>query len=359
MPHPIRLLALDVDGVLTDGTTSLASGDAETKRISFQDLDAVGVARRAGLELALVTGEDTPAVDAVATRFGIARVKRGAKDKLAALAELAAELGLGLNDLCYVGDNDRDAAALEKVGLGLAPANATPAARAAAHRVLTAAGGQGAAAEAVRLVLQLHEQAAAAGALETEMRRIVGESIAAHQDLLAESLPVLAAVAQEFTRAILSGRKILLFGNGGSAADAQHVAGELVGRFLKESEPWPAIALTTDTSILTCVGNDWEFADVFARQVRALARPGDVVVGISTSGKSANVLRALEHARQRGAVTIGFTGRNAGPMREVCDLCFCAPAPGTPRVQELHLLAWHSICELVEARVMQARTAVA
>lgn len=359
MIHPIRLLALDIDGVLTDGTTSLAAGTLETKCISFQDLDAVGVARRAGLALALVTGEDNALVDVIADRFSIAHLKRGAKDKLTALKELAAELGLSLNDICYVGDSDRDAAALVEVGLALAPANATPAARAAAHRVLTAAGGQGAVAEAVRLVLQLREQAAAAEALETEMRRIVEDSIAAHKNLLAESLSVLAAVAQEFIRTILSGHKILLLGNGGSAADARRVAGELVGRFLRESEPWPAIALTTDTSVLTGVGNDWEFADIFARQVRALARPGDAVVGISTSGRSANVLRALQHARQRGAVTIGFTGRDAGPMRELCDFCFCAPAFSTPRVQELHLLAWHAICELVETRLMQARTAIA
>lgn len=359
MIHPIRLLALDIDGVLTDGTTSVASDTLETKRISFQDLDAASVARRAGLALALVTGEDNALVDVVARRFSIAHVKRGAKDKLTALKELVAELGLSLNDICYVGDNDRDAVALAEVGLALAPANATPAARAAAHRVLTAAGGQGAVAEAVRLVLQLREQVAASESLGTEMRRIVEDSIATHQNLLAESLPDLTAVAQEFIRAILSGRKILLFGNGGSAADAQHVAGELVGRCLRESEPWPAIALTSDTSILTAVGNDWEFADIFARQVRALARPGDAVVGITTSGSSANVLRALEHARQRGAVTIGFTGRDAGPMRKVCDLCFCAPALSTPRVHELHLLAWHAICELVETRLMQARTAIA
>jgi D-sedoheptulose 7-phosphate isomerase len=207
----------------------------------------------------------------------------------------------------------------------------------------------------VRRVLALRELAAASGAIENEMRRIVTDSIAAHRQLLEQSLPVLASVAQAFTTAILTGRKILLFGNGGSAADAQHVAGELVGRFLRESEPWPAIALTTDTSILTCVGNDWEFADVFGRQVRALARPGDVVVGISTSGRSVNVLRGLEDGRRLGAVTIGFTGAGGDAMKGACDLCFCAPAPSTPRVQELHLLAWHSICELVEVQVMAGR----
>lgn len=354
MTKPIHLIAFDIDGVLTDGTTSLAADETENKRIAFHDLDALNVARRAGLKLALVTGEENVLVDAVAKRFSIDRVCRGAKDKLAAIEALAQEMDLSLDEICYVGDNDRDAAALSQVGLGLAPADATPAARAAAHRVLGTPGGRGAAAEAVRLVLRLREQSVAGGLMLADMRRIVSDSIAAHQKLLEESLPVLAGVAQEFVRAICSGRKILLFGNGGSAADAQHVAGELVGRFLKESEPWPAIALTTDSSILTCVGNDWTFEDVFARQVRALARPGDIVVGITTSGRSPNVVRGLEHARQRGAITIGFTGAGGGILVPLCDHCFCAPALSTPRIQELHLLAWHAICERVEADVMGA-----
>lgn len=149
-----------------------------------------------------------------------------------------------------------------------------------------------------------------------------------------------------------NGGKVLFCGNGGSAADAQHVAAELVGRFALEREPFPALALTTDTSILTAVGNDWDFKDIFSRQVRAHARPGDVVVGISTSGKSANVVRALEVARECGAVTIAFTGRNGGAVAKAADHSFKAPDAATPRVQELHLLAWHGICEVVEAAMV-------
>ena len=152
-----------------------------------------------------------------------------------------------------------------------------------------------------------------------------------------------------------NGRRIFVCGNGGSAADAQHVAGELMGRFLIEREPWPAIALTTDTSILTAVGNDWAFEDVFARQVRALARPGDVVVGITTSGKSPNVLRALDDAKAKGAIRIGFTGSRGRVLEQHTDVCFSAPAQETPRIQELHILAWHSICEIVEAALVMGR----
>ena len=246
--------------------------------------------------------------------------------------------------------SDRDAPALRAVGLGLAPANASPAAKVAAHRVLSRSGGSGAVAEAIALLDRLH--ANGRGLFQPDLQRIVEDSMTAHQCLLDESLPALEEVAQVFVHALRRGSKIMLFGNGGSAADAQHVAGELVGRFLKERNPLPAIALTTDTSILTAVGNDWEFKDVFARQVRALARPGDVAVGISTSGNSANVLQGLVDARNCGAVTVGFTGADGGAMRAAADICFCAPARLTPRIQELHLLAWHAICEVVEDAIV-------
>jgi D-sedoheptulose 7-phosphate isomerase len=348
MVKNIRVLALDMDGVLTDGTGGLTETGSEQKRFCFQDLDAITQARGSGLHVVLVTGEITPVASRIARRFGIDRMVRGAKDKVSALRALSAELGIQLNEFCYIGDGDRDAPALAEVGLGLAPANATAAAKAAAHQQLQRSGGDGAVAEAVALLFQLRLDEDQTAALEQEVQRIVSDNLAAHQRLLDESLPILVQITQTVIRAIRRGHKILLFGNGGSAADAQHVAAELIGRFSRPSEPWPAIALTTDTSILTAVGNDWEFAEIFARQVRALAHPGDVVVGISTSGRSANVLRGLEAGQTRGAVTIGFTGECGGEMVRYSDICFYAPADSTPRIQELHLLAWHAICELVE-----------
>ncbi len=351
MVKGIRVLALDIDGVLTDGIALLKSSGREEKRISFHDLDAVTQARRSGLTVVLVTAESNTMVDRIAKRFGVEHVVRDAKDKLLALTALSDQIGISLDKFCYIGDSDRDAPALSQVGLGLAPANATSAAKAAAHRVLSHPGGAGAVAEAVALLRRLQTDGERAGALEEDMRRIVEDSLASHRRLLDESLPVLVQVAQTFVRAIRTGHKILIFGNGGSAADAQHVAGELVGRFLQESEPWPILALTTDTSVLTAVGNDWGFAEVFARQVRALARPGDVVVGISTSGRSPNVLRGLQAGRELGATTIGFTGADGGEMKEHVSVCFHAPAETTPRIQELHLLAWHAICEIVEAEL--------
>lgn len=353
MVSKIRVLALDIDGVITDGTASLSDIGDEEKRFSFQDLDAVTQAQRAGLPVAMVTAEDTPSVDRLTRRFNCNLVRRGAKDKLLALEALSHELNVRLDEFCYVGDGDRDAPALRRVGLGLAPLNATSSAKSAAHRVLSKPGGDGAVAETIELIRRSHVCQENASVLEKGMHAIVRQSLDAHERLLELSLPVLVQIMQAFVRTIRTGNKILLFGNGGSAADAQHVAGELVGRFLQESEPWPVIALTTDSSIITAVGNDWEFAEIFARQVRALARPGDLVAGISTSGRSPNVIRGLRAAREKGAETVGFTGGNGGGMIEHVDICFRAPAESTPRIQELHLLAWHTICEMIERELLR------
>lgn len=145
-----------------------------------------------------------------------------------------------------------------------------------------------------------------------------------------------------------NGHKILLCGNGGSAADAQHLAAEFSGRYKKERRGLPAIALTTDTSVLTAVGNDYGYDRVFDRQVEALAREGDLVIGISTSGQSKNVIRALSLAKNLGCRTIGFSGRDGGVMSEFCDVNLIVPSEDTPRIQEMHILIGHIICEACE-----------
>ena len=151
--------------------------------------------------------------------------------------------------------------------------------------------------------------------------------------------------------ALRNGRKLLFAGNGGSAADAQHWAGELVSRFYYDRPGLPAIALTTDTSILTAIGNDYGYDYTFARQVEALGQAGDVFIALSTSGNSPNILRAIDAAKQRGVKVIGFTGRIGGKMAGECDLCFRVPADLTPRIQEGHEFLGHLLCSLIEARM--------
>lgn len=162
-------------------------------------------------------------------------------------------------------------------------------------------------------------------------------------------IPHIVEVADELRACIQRGGKILLCGNGGSAADSQHIAAEIVGRYKKERRGLAAIALTTDTSILTSVGNDYGYDYIFARQIEALCRPEDVVIGITTSGNSSNVVKAMIEANAIGATTIGLTGGNGGQLKELCKFNLVMPSNDTPRIQEAHIFVGHSLCDLLEA----------
>ncbi|MBZ8139589.1 phosphoheptose isomerase [Rubrivivax gelatinosus] len=159
------------------------------------------------------------------------------------------------------------------------------------------------------------------------------------------------AAAAAIARALQAGGKLLICGNGGSAADSQHIAAELTGRFVHDRRPLAAIALTTDTSALTSIANDYAFDEVFSRPLRALGRPGDVLLGISTSGNSANVLRAVDAAHELGITTIGLLGRDGGALRQRCDQAIVVPSTTTARIQEAHILIGHTLCGLVEAQL--------
>ena len=180
------------------------------------------------------------------------------------------------------------------------------------------------------------------------VKAILDDTIALHTRMRGmDPAPVVSAAAA-ISGAFATGGKLLVFGNGGSAADAQHLATELVGRFARERMALPAIALTTDTSILTALANDYGFERVFVRQIEALGRPGDVAFGISTSGKSPSVLNALDAARARGLTTVALTGHDGGPIGAAAQIHINVPAASTARVQEVHGTLIHAICELVE-----------
>lgn len=178
----------------------------------------------------------------------------------------------------------------------------------------------------------------------------LGRSAAALSALAASEADqrTLLAMAGAICRAMRAGGKLLIAGNGGSAGDSQHIAGEFIARLMFDRDPLPAIALTVDGSVLTATGNDYGYEHVFDRQVRGLGRPGDVFLGLSTSGRSPNVVRALGSARAAGMICLGFSGRAGGPMAELCDLVFRAPADETAIVQQLHITAAHIVCGLVE-----------
>jgi D-sedoheptulose 7-phosphate isomerase len=178
--------------------------------------------------------------------------------------------------------------------------------------------------------------------------------VAAVEGMVARSSTVISDIVARLASCFEQSGKLLICGNGGSAADAQHFAAEFMNRFRIDRQPWPAIALSTDTSVLTSIANDAAYNDVFSRQVQALGRSGDVLIGLSTSGRSANVLAALRAAREHGIVTIGFTGEaGSEPMAGICDILLAVPSNETARIQECHEFAYHFIAGAVEAQLVE------
>lgn len=186
--------------------------------------------------------------------------------------------------------------------------------------------------------------------MKDRIRKQIKDSAALKLKLL-ESVSLLSDIekaSREIIKAFRNGHKLLLAGNGGSAADAQHLAAEFVNKFNFDRPGLPALALTTDTSILTSVGNDSSFQKIFARQISALGKEGDVFIAISTSGKSSNLVEAMKTAKLKEVITIGMTGASGGLMKELCDICIRVPSDDTPRIQEAHILLGHIICSIVE-----------
>lgn len=192
-----------------------------------------------------------------------------------------------------------------------------------------------------------------AGHFEAQIRTSIEASIAVKERLREDAnlVATLSRVAEVLINAFRAGNKVVLFGNGGSAADAQHIAAEFVGRFAFDRPPLPALALSVNTSCVTAISNDYGFDLVFSRQIEALAHRGDVAIGISTSGNSLNVLHAMETAKKMGLHTVGMTGSKGNKLREVVGHCICVPSTETPRIQECHILVGHVISELVEGAI--------
>jgi D-sedoheptulose 7-phosphate isomerase len=189
--------------------------------------------------------------------------------------------------------------------------------------------------------------------MEDYIVKIFKESSNLKEAFVGENLDGIVSVVEVITVALKAGNKILLFGNGGSAADAQHLAAEFVNRFIIERPPLPAIALSTDTSVITSIGNDYDFSEIFSKQIRAIGQAGDVAWGISTSGSSPNVIKALEVAKKMGMVTIGVTGRDGGDIAKMVDYSLNVSSHSTPRIQEVHITLGHVICEMVDFKLFQ------
>jgi len=182
------------------------------------------------------------------------------------------------------------------------------------------------------------------------------ESIKAKEEVLnrrSAAVGLIEEIAKAVIKCLSNGKKIYFFGNGGSAADAQHLAAEIVSKFYMERKGLPAEALSTNTSVITAIANDYSFDKIFARQIEASGTKGDVAFGISTSGNSSNVLEAMKTAKEKEMITVGFTGLGGGKLKDKVDYCFCAPSKDTPRIQEVHITVGHILCEIVEREMFK------
>ena len=185
------------------------------------------------------------------------------------------------------------------------------------------------------------------------IKKQIEDSFRVKQSILQneEIIQLILDISKEAIDAYKAGNKTILAGNGGSAADAQHIAGEFVSRFYFDRPGLPSLALSTDTSVITAIGNDYGYKKVFSRQIQANGKRGDIFIAISTSGNSANILEALKESKKHGIITVGLTGKSGGLMKELCDYCICVPSNETPRIQEAHILIEHIICSIVEEEI--------
>lgn len=344
----IKLVVFDIDGVLTDGSIQVDSQGNEQKRINLKDIDAVYELKRNGFLLAAITGENSPIVSYFKQRFPWDYFFCGCKSKAETLEQLMRSLEFGRESVAYIGDGKYDIEVLPCAGLSFCPADAVKEAQLAANIVLSRRGGEGCAWEMFEILREYNASDSGQRFFlnRLEEHRLLFHKMASDRMLMDRMLQL----AQKTVSCIRQGGQIFLCGNGGSAADAQHIATEFIGRFYQERAALNAEALSVNTSTLTAIGNDYGFERVFVRQLEAKARANDVVIGLTTSGRSANILQALQYAKENGMLSVAFAGaEEPRELQEAAQLIIHAPSTITPRIQECHIFLGHLLAEYVEA----------
>lgn len=348
----IELIVFDIDGVITDGSVIVDSKGNEQKQINLKDVDAIFELHRRGYKIAAITGEDTDIVDYFEKRFPWEYFYRGAKTKKEAMQQIEAGTGISRDRICYVGDGKYDVEPLTYAGLGICPANAIDRVKNAVDIILQNDGGKGCIWEMISILEKYNN--------EFSSEHYFYERLTEHTDIfkkLASDKALMEKIINIGDILVDIFKKdgaLYLCGNGGSAADAQHIATEFVSRFYLERPGMNAEALSTNTSSITAIGNDYSFERVFSRQLEAKAKAGDMVIGISTSGTSKNVIEAIRYGRNNGLRTVLLSGQMLDPeLKEVAEYMLEIPATNTPRIQEAHIFVGHVLAEYVEWRTTQ------
>ena len=346
----IELIVFDIDGVITDGMVIVDPNGNEQKQISLKDIDAIFELRRRGYKLAAITGEDTKIVDYFEKRFPWQYFYRRNKSKQETLQLIEQETGIERAQICYIGDGKYDIEPLTYAGLAVCPRNAIDKAKKVADIILQNDGGKGCIWELISILEKYNDAENPQNYFyqRLEEHTNVFKRLASNQELMNTVMQIGDKIIDIFKK----GGAVYLCGNGGSAADAQHIATEFVSRFYKERPGLNAEALSVNTSTLTAVGNDYSFERVFARQLEAKAHAGDMVIGISTSGTSKNVLEALRYAGKNEISSVLLTGGSENPcLDNAADYVVKVPALITPRIQEAHIFIGHVIAEYVEYKM--------
>lgn len=346
----IELIVFDIDGVITDGSVIIDSGGNEQKQINLKDIDAIFELHRRGYKLAAITGEDTEIVNYFEKRFPWEYFYRGNKTKKETMQQIEQGTGIDRKNICYVGDGKYDVEPLTYAGLGLCPANAIDRAKNAADIILQNDGGRGCVWEIISILEKYND----AGCAQQHFFRRLEEHTNIFKKLASdqELTDTVMEIGDRIISILEKHGGIYLCGNGGSAADAQHIATEFISRFYRERPGLNAEALSVNTSTITAIGNDYSFERVFARQLEAKAHQGDMLIGISTSGSSKNVLEALRYAQKNGLVSVLMMGGFEDPELDgVADYIIKIPSLITPRIQEAHIFIGHVIAEYVEYRM--------
>lgn len=343
----IKLVVFDIDGVITDGTVIVDAKGNEQKKVNLKDIDAIYELHKRGYKLAAITGEESVIVNYFEKRFPWNFFYKGVKNKTDKLREMENCTNCQPQDICYVGDGKYDVKPLAYVGLGICPADAIDKAKTAAKVILHSKGGEGCLWELINILENFNN--------DETLEKYFYCRLKEHENIFKKlvSSPNVVQTIMQLAERIIStfqkGGQLFLCGNGGSAADAQHIATEFVSKFYKERPAMNAEALTVNTSTLTAIGNDYSFERIFIRQIEAKAREGDVLIGISTSGNSKDVLEALRYAQKREIFTAILMGEHEVPeLEEICDYIIKVPSKVTPRIQEAHIFIGHTLAEYVE-----------
>lgn len=350
----IELIVFDIDGVITDGSVIIDSSGNEQKQINLKDIDAIYELHRKGYQLAAITGEDTDIVNYFEKRFPWKYFYRGNKTKRETMQQIEQGTGVSRENICYVGDGKYDVEPLTYAGLGICPANAIDKAKNAADIILQNDGGKGCIWELISILEKYNDDNSSHHYFyrRLEEHTSIFKKLASDQCLTGRVMEIGDRIIEIFR----NNGGLFLCGNGGSAADAQHIATEFISRFYEERPGLNAEALTVNTSTLTAIGNDYGFERVFVRQLEAKAKPGDMLIGISTSSVSKNVLEALRYAGRQGICTVFLAGGYEDPQsKDIADYIIRVPSLITPRIQEAHIFIGHVIAEYVEHRMFQGK----